>query len=296
MDAARANDRRSLELLVAAGAVVGVVVFVVVVLVSGSLLVAAVVAVVMGVVAGVGLGVAAAPIVRGAVAARPLGDPPARLHNLLDGLAAGAGVDLPALATTTVTGAHALVVGERGGASTLVITPPLVDDLDRVELESVLARQLALVRDHSARLHTVAAVTVGLPALAADLAAAPHAALGAARVVAVAGVVLRPLAGPSRRAVRRLQGDDGPFEADRAATSLTPLPARPGRRPHQAGPQPGPTARRPRPGVVRRSPAPATAPTTGASRTGSKRSASCSAPNPGPDPRRRARGGRLLGW
>ncbi len=224
MDAARTNDRRTLRLLLGAGVLVGLVVLLVVGLATGSVLIGAVGALVVAVAVAVGLSAAAAPVVRSAVGATPLGAPSARLHNLLDGLAAGAGVSLPDLAATDVAGAHALVVGERAGASTLVVTPGLVEGLDRVELESVLARQLGLVRDRSARLHTVAAVTVGLPALAADLAAADRRPEGPARLVAAAGVVLRPLAGPSRRAVLALQGDEGSFEADRAATSITRYP------------------------------------------------------------------------
>jgi len=218
-----ANARTTLRILALTGVSVAVVVGLAVALISGSLVLALVVAAVVGGLAIVLVSTGAAPVVRSAVGVRPLDAPPARLVNKLEGLGATAGVDAPRLATAPIAGAHALIVGERGGAATLVVTPDLVEALDRIELEAVLARQLVLSRSGSARLHTVAAVTVGLPALSAELAGRPGVG-GLARAVVVLALPLRPLAGWSRRSLARLHGSDGAFEADRTATSLTRYP------------------------------------------------------------------------
>lgn len=124
------------------------------------------------------------------------GDQP-RLHNLVDGLCAAAGLPKPALYVVDDRGRNALTVGRGARHACLVVSAGLVSDLNRVELEGVLAHELShLKRDDT--LASTVAVTVMAPLLA---------------------VVPR-----SAAAVRSLLLPDREQLADVAATSVTRYP------------------------------------------------------------------------
>jgi heat shock protein HtpX len=99
----------------------------------------------------------------GAVAAEPAAaDRWPRYHNLVAGLCEAAGLPVPALYVAPADAPNAFAVGRRPAASCLVVTGGLLATLNRVELEGVLAHELAHVQTEGARL---AALGVALPPL-----------------------------------------------------------------------------------------------------------------------------------
>jgi heat shock protein HtpX len=141
---------------------VGLVLLVVLVLIQP------IVAVVVALVAGV----AVALLLRRngpAVAARSLGGRPAdpvadaRLVNLVEGLCPAAGVPPPALRVLDDPAPNAAAYGLDPRSATVVVTTGLLEQLNRVELEGVLARELALIRTHDVVPATVGAAVLGTP-------------------------------------------------------------------------------------------------------------------------------------
>lgn len=119
----------------------------------------------LGVLVGLVLGaVAVAAWLRGttdrvlaAVGATPLapGAEP-RLRNLVDGLCTTSGLPEPTLAVVPDTTSNSMAVGRTPEHTTLVFTRGMLDRLDRIELEGVVARQLAQVRRGEVRVATAA--------------------------------------------------------------------------------------------------------------------------------------------
>lgn len=82
-----------------------------------------------------------------AVGATPLAaDAEPRLRNLVDGLCTTSGLPLPVLAVVPDATSNSMAVGRSPEHTTLVFTRGMLDQLDRIELEGVVARQLAQVR------------------------------------------------------------------------------------------------------------------------------------------------------
>lgn len=123
-----------------------------------------VVAVATALVAGVAAGVIAGVLVSAAWGAwiwrsgpgavrRTLGAEPAdaeehaRLHNLVEGLSTNVGVPKPELHVLADPAPNALVYGRAPRQATLVVTSGLLERLNRVELEGVLARELVGIRN-----------------------------------------------------------------------------------------------------------------------------------------------------
>lgn len=83
-----------------------------------------------------------------------------RLENLMHGLSLTGGVRLPKVRMIETSAMNAMIVADRD-RGTLVVTRGLVEDLDRVELEGVLANLLARRRDGSARYSTIVTAMYG---------------------------------------------------------------------------------------------------------------------------------------
>jgi heat shock protein HtpX len=176
-----------------------------------------VVGIVVGLLAGVGTAVlwvrpratSAVERVLAAVGARPATEEEhPRYFNLVEGLSMSHGVAEPSLHVVDATGANALAVGAPGSAA-VVVTTGLLEHLDRVELEGVLAQALYRIRVHEADLGAQAAVFVGGPLL---------------RSGPAAETPLGRSAG--RRAVRlgRLLEARDDFVADLSASAMTRYP------------------------------------------------------------------------
>ncbi len=86
----------------------------------------------------------------------------ARLWNLAEGLSISAGVRQPGLLVIDSPGLNAIAAGTRADRAIVGVTSGLVAELDRIELEAVLAEELMQIRRHETTPATVVAGTFGL--------------------------------------------------------------------------------------------------------------------------------------
>lgn len=86
----------------------------------------------------------------------------ARLCNLVEGLCTGAGVRQPEVLVVDSPGLNVLAAGTSASAALLAVTSGLVAELDRIELEAVLAEALWTIRYDEIVPGTVLAATFGL--------------------------------------------------------------------------------------------------------------------------------------
>ena len=90
------------------------------------------------------------------------------LFNTVEGLAIAAGVPVPGLYLIDDTAPNAFATGRDPQHAALVVTTGLLDKLDRLELEGVIAHEMAHIQNYDIRLSTIAAVLVGVIALLSD--------------------------------------------------------------------------------------------------------------------------------
>jgi heat shock protein HtpX len=86
----------------------------------------------------------------------------ARLCNLVEGLSIGAGVRQPRLRVIDSRGLNALAAGTTPGRSIVAVTSGLLNELERIELEAVLAEELVQIRYNETLPGTVLAATFGV--------------------------------------------------------------------------------------------------------------------------------------
>lgn len=86
----------------------------------------------------------------------------ARLCNLVEGLCTGAGVRQPRLVVVDSPGLNALAAGTSNSRGLLAVTSGLLTELDRIELEAVLAEELWQIRHDEVVPMTVLAATMGM--------------------------------------------------------------------------------------------------------------------------------------
>jgi heat shock protein HtpX len=92
--------------------------------------------------------------------ADPVGD--ARLCNLAEGLSISAGLRQPRLRVIDSPGLNAMAAGTRADRAIVGVTSGLLAELDRIELEAVLAEELIQIRHHETAPATVVAATFGI--------------------------------------------------------------------------------------------------------------------------------------
>ncbi|MDP9075251.1 MAG: M48 family metalloprotease [Actinomycetota bacterium] len=211
------NKRRATLLIAASAGVVATVVGLVALVLAGPVVALAVFVVVGAAVA------AAAWWGSEPLAVRLLGAAPAdpvthaRLFNLVEGLCANAGVPQPALHVLPDPGINALSMGRNPRHATLVVTAGLLEQLNRVELEAVLAHELSHIKSDDILTATVAVALCGLLGAPARAAAGhgPGAVGGLLLlpVSALAGLGLRLAVDPLREEL-----------ADASGVSLTRYP------------------------------------------------------------------------
>jgi heat shock protein HtpX len=136
-----------------------------------------------------------------------------RLHNLAEGLCQKAGLPVPRLYLVDSATANAFAVGRDPAHSAIVVTGGLLDVLNRVELEGVVAHELAHIRNRGARLASATVVLGGLPGLLRERGGGGARAAAAALLAPLAPTFLRLGAQP-----RRL------LDADQSAAYLTRYP------------------------------------------------------------------------
>jgi heat shock protein HtpX len=90
-------------------------------------------------------------------------------HNLVEGLAIAAGIPPPALYVIPEKAPNAYATGRDPEHASVAVTEGLLETLNRVELEGVLAHELAHVRNRDILVNTLVATLVGVVVLIADM-------------------------------------------------------------------------------------------------------------------------------
>lgn len=93
----------------------------------------------------------------------------ARLHNLVEGLCIASGLPKPRIYVIDDVAPNAFATGRNPKHAAIAVTTGLLDKMNRVELEAVLAHELSHVKNDDILVSTLAVTMVGLVTLVADL-------------------------------------------------------------------------------------------------------------------------------
>lgn len=93
----------------------------------------------------------------------------ARYHNIVEGLCIASGLPKPRLYVVDDPAPNAFATGRNPRNAAIAVTTGLLEKMNRMELEAVLAHELGHVRNHDILVSTLAVTMVGLVALLADL-------------------------------------------------------------------------------------------------------------------------------
>jgi heat shock protein HtpX len=168
-DQIRSNKRRS-ALLVAGFIVVLAVVGAAVGLLIGGGVVPTVVALVIGGAVAFGSYWKADTIALAVSRARPADEHEfARLHNLVDGLCIASGLPKPGVYVIDDPAPNAFATGRNPRHASIAVTTGLLETMNRVELEGVVAHELSHIKNYDILISTLAVTMVGAVALLADL-------------------------------------------------------------------------------------------------------------------------------
>jgi heat shock protein HtpX len=168
-DLIRANKRRSVLLIIAFVLVVALIGFAFGV-VFGNGLEATIVALVFAGVVAFASYWKADRIALAVSRARPA-DPQqyARLHNVVEGLCIAGGLPKPGVYVIDDPAPNAFATGRDPKHAAVAVTTGLLEKMNRVELEGVVAHELSHIRNYDILVSTLAVTMVGAAALLADL-------------------------------------------------------------------------------------------------------------------------------
>ncbi|MEA2702192.1 MAG: heat shock protein HtpX [Actinomycetota bacterium] len=91
-----------------------------------------------------------------------------RLHNLVEGLCIAAGLPKPRVYVIDDPAPNAFATGRDPRHAAVAVTTGLLDKLNRIELEGVLAHELSHIKNYDVLVSTLAVTLVGVVALLAD--------------------------------------------------------------------------------------------------------------------------------
>ena len=91
-----------------------------------------------------------------------------QLHNIVEGLAIAAGLPKPRVYIVDDPAPNAFATGRNPEHSAVAVTTGLLEKMNRVELEGVLAHELSHIKDYDILVSTIAVTMVGVIALLAD--------------------------------------------------------------------------------------------------------------------------------
>ena len=94
----------------------------------------------------------------------------ARLHNLVEGLCLASGLPKPGVYVVVDPAPNAFATGRNPRHAAIAVTTGLLEKLNRVELEGVVAHELSHIRNYDILVSTLAVTMVGSVALLSDLA------------------------------------------------------------------------------------------------------------------------------
>lgn len=92
-----------------------------------------------------------------------------RYHNLVEGLCIASGLPKPRLYVVDDPAPNAFATGRNPRNAAIAVTTGLLDRMNRVELEGVLAHELSHVKNYDVLVSTLAVTMVGVVAILADL-------------------------------------------------------------------------------------------------------------------------------
>ena len=92
----------------------------------------------------------------------------ARLHNLVEGLCIAGGLPKPRVYVVDDDAPNAFATGRDPRHAAVAVTTGLLDKLNRIELEGVLAHELSHVKNYDILVSTLAVTMVGMVALLSD--------------------------------------------------------------------------------------------------------------------------------
>jgi heat shock protein HtpX len=105
-----------------------------------------------------------------AARARPADGPEyQRFHNLVEGLCIAAGLPKPRLYVVDDPAPNAFATGRNPRHAALAVTTGLLQEMNRVELEGVVAHELSHIKNYDILASTVAVIAVGAIALLANI-------------------------------------------------------------------------------------------------------------------------------
>jgi len=108
-------------------------------------------------------------IVLGISRARPVTkDEYPYLYNVVEGLAIAAGVTPPRCYVIDDTAPNAFAAGRKPETAVICVTTGILEKLNRVELEGVIAHEMSHIKNYDVRLQTLVVVMAGIVALLSD--------------------------------------------------------------------------------------------------------------------------------
>jgi len=91
------------------------------------------------------------------------------LYHIVENLCIGAGLPVPKVYIIDDTAPNAFATGRDPRHASVVVTKGLLQKLDKLELEGVIAHELSHIRNYDIRIMTITVVLIGLVALVADI-------------------------------------------------------------------------------------------------------------------------------
>jgi heat shock protein HtpX len=92
-----------------------------------------------------------------------------RLHNLVEGLCIAGGLPKPSIHVIDDPSPNAFATGRNPDHAAIAVTTGLLEKLNRIELEGVVAHELAHIKNYDILVSTLAVTLVGIVALVADV-------------------------------------------------------------------------------------------------------------------------------
>ena len=92
-----------------------------------------------------------------------------RLHNIVEGLCIAGGLPKPRIYVVDDPSPNAFATGRNPKHAAVAVTTGLLDKMNRVELEGVLAHELSHIKNYDILVSTLAVTLVGVIAIAADI-------------------------------------------------------------------------------------------------------------------------------
>jgi heat shock protein HtpX len=159
------------------------------------------------------------------------------LYNVVEGLAIAAGVPTPKCYVIDDTAPNAFATGRNPEHSVVVVTTGLLQKMDRLELEGVIAHEMSHIKNYDILLQTLTVVMVGVVALLSDWllrsfwwggarrrGSGRGRGSGAAGLVVVLGLVLAVLSPLIAQLIRLAVSRRREFLADASGAMLTRYP------------------------------------------------------------------------